>query len=365
MNQPIAIELAATKKTKPQANQLGFGKYYTDHMFIMDYEASKGWHSPRIVPYQPITLDPASKVFHYGQTVFEGLKAYRTESGSILLFRPEENFKRLNRSNERLSIPHLDEEIALEALKQLITVDQDWIPDEDKTSLYVRPFIIANESSLGVAPSQNYMFMIILSPVGSYYAEGIHPVKIFVESEYVRAVKGGVGNAKTAGNYAAGLKAQEEASAKGCTQVLWLDGVERKYIEEVGSMNVFFSINGTIVTPALNGSILDGITRKSIIELLKSWNIPVEERKLSIDELVEAYHNDTLEEAFGTGTAAVISPIGELHYLDEQLLLRGGETGPLSRKLYETLTGIQTGVIADPFGWTVELPSAQYTAGTK
>ncbi|MEI7025062.1 branched-chain amino acid aminotransferase [Paenibacillus sp. y28] len=350
----IAIQISSRKKQKPEPDALGFGKYYTDHMFILDYDEPKGWHSPRIVPYQPITLDPAAKVFHYGQTVFEGLKAYQTADGQTLLFRPQKNFQRLNRSNQRLSIPAIDEELALEAVKQLIQTDRDWIPSAEGTSLYVRPFIIATEAALGVAPSKQYKFMIILSPVGAYYAEGIHPVGIYVESEYVRAVKGGVGAAKTAGNYASGLIAQEGASEKGCSQVLWLDGVHRKYIEEVGSMNVFFKINGTVVTPALNGSILDGITRDSIIQLLSSWDVPVEQRAISIDELYEAHRNGTLEEAFGTGTAAVISPVGSLYWQEQQLMINGGQTGPLSAKLYDTLTGIQRGALPDPFGWMVQ-----------
>lgn len=355
MDLSIHMEYSKQKKQKPAADQLGFGQYFTDHMFIMDYEAGTGWHNPRIVPYQPISLDPAAKVFHYGQTVFEGLKAYKTDKKRILLFRPESNFQRLNQSNERLSIPHLDEHIALEALKQLVSVDQDWIPEEEGTSLYIRPFIIATQPALGVSPSTHYQFIIILSPVGSYYEEGIQPVSIFVEPDYVRAVKGGVGNAKTAGNYAAGLKAQEHASAEGYSQVLWLDGVHRKYIEEVGSMNVFFKINGTVVTPALTGSILPGITRRSIVELLQHWGVPVEERLISIDELYEAIHNQTLEEAFGTGTAAVISPIGELCWKEEKLVVGNGKTGELTAKLYDTLTGIQTGRIADPFNWMTEV----------
>lgn len=351
----IHIEKTTNPKQKPASNQLVFGKYFTDHMFILDYEEGKGWHSPRIVPYQPITLDPAARVFHYGQTVFEGLKAYLTADKKVLLFRPEQNFIRLNRSNERISIPELDGELALEALRQLIGTDRDWIPSEEGTSLYIRPFIIATQASLGVAPSLQYQFMIIMSPVGAYYSEGIHPVKIFVESDYVRAVKGGTGVAKTAGNYAAGLKAQEEATGKGYAQVLWLDGIHRKYIEEVGSMNVFFKIKGTVVTPALSGSILDGITRKSILQLLRHWNIPVEERQLSIDEIYEAYSNNTLEEAFGTGTAAVISPVGELLWNDRKMTINEGRTGELSKKLYDTLTGIQKGEVEDPFGWMVEV----------
>jgi branched-chain amino acid aminotransferase len=355
MDFSIHIEYSKHKKQKPAADQLGFGKFFTDHMFIMDYEAGTGWHNPRIVPYQPISLDPAAKVFHYGQTVFEGLKAYKTNDKQILLFRPQSNFQRFNHSNERLSIPYLDEHLALQALKQLISIDQDWIPEEEGTSLYIRPFIISTQPALGVSPSTHYQFIIILSPVGSYYEEGIQPVSIFVEPDYVRAVKGGVGNAKTAGNYAAGLKAQEHASAEGYSQVLWLDGVHRKYIEEVGSMNVFFKINGTVVTPALTGSILDGITRRSIIELLQHWGVPVEERLISIDELYEAIRNHTLEEAFGTGTAAVISPIGELCWREEKLVIGSGKTGELTAKLYDTLTGIQTGRVPDPFNWMMEV----------
>ncbi|AJY75465.1 branched-chain amino acid aminotransferase [Paenibacillus beijingensis] len=350
----IAIERTSAPKTKPEVSRIGFGTIFTDHMFMLDYETGKGWHSPRVVPYQPITLDPAAKVFHYGQTVFEGLKAFKTADGAISLFRPDMNFRRLNRSNDRLSIPPLDEELALAGLKTLIGVDADWIPAEEGTSLYIRPFIIATQPTLGVAPSRNYLFMIILSPVGAYYAEGINPVKIHVESDYVRAVPGGVGNAKTAGNYAAGLKAQEEAP-QGYSQVLWLDGVHRKYIEEVGSMNMFFKINGKVVTPALNGSILEGITRDSMIRLLTHWGVPVEQRQISIDEIAEAHRDGTLEEAFGTGTAAVISPVGELHWQGEKLVIGGGKTGELSARLYDTLTGIQRGTEPDPFGWMVRL----------
>ncbi|UOF91994.1 branched-chain amino acid aminotransferase [Fodinisporobacter ferrooxydans] len=351
----LTIVQTTTKKEKPDPNQLGFGKYFTDHMFIMDYATEKGWYDPRIVPMQNISLHPAAKVFHYGQTVFEGLKAYRTKDNRILLFRPDKNMERLNHSNERLSIPPVDEEFLLEALKQLIAIEKDWIPPAEGTSLYIRPYIIATEPALGVSPSNHYLLMIILSPVGSYYAEGIHPVKIYVENQYVRAVQGGTGTAKTAGNYAAGLKAQEGASEKGYSQVLWLDGVEKKYVEEVGSMNVFFKINGEVVTPVLNGSILNGITRNSIIHLLKHMNIPVAERKISVEELYQAHANGTLEEAFGTGTAAVISPIGELNWQDKKMVVNNGETGSLTKELYDTLTGIQNGSVSDPFGWIVEV----------
>lgn len=351
----MQITLSTTKKEKPQADQLEFGKQFTDHMFIMDYTQGQGWHDPRIVPYQPLSLEPSAMIFHYGQSVFEGLKAYATPEEEIILFRPEKNFQRLNSSNSRLCIPDIDVDFALKALKTLISVDKDWIPQAEGTSLYIRPFIIATEPYLGVSPSDKYQFIIIMSPVGSYYKEGIHPVKIAVESAFTRAVNGGTGEAKTGGNYASSLKAQEVSEKMGYAQVLWLDGVEKKYIEEVGSMNVFFKINGEIITPALNGSILPGITRDSIIELLKHWGLPVSERRISMEEVHEAYKLGQLEEAFGTGTAAVISPIGEFLWNGEEMIVQNGETGELSRKLYDTLTGVQTGKVADELNWTTKV----------
>lgn len=351
----MQITLSTTKKEKPQADQLEFGKHFTDHMFIMDYTQGQGWHDPRIVPYQPLSLEPSAMIFHYGQSVFEGLKAYSTPEDEVILFRPEKNFQRLNSSNGRLCIPDVDVDFALKALKTLISVDKEWIPQEEGTSLYIRPFIIATEPYLGVSPSHKYQFIIIMSPVGSYYKEGIHPVKIAVESAFTRAVNGGTGEAKTGGNYASSLKAQEVSEKMGYAQVLWLDGVEKKYIEEVGSMNVFFKINGEIITPALNGSILSGITRNSIIELLKHWNLPVTERRISMEEVHEAHKSGLLEEAFGTGTAAVISPIGEFLWNGEEMVVQSGETGELSKKLYDTLTGIQRGKIADELNWTTKV----------
>lgn len=352
--QTIKVEQATTLKQKPDTI-LDFGTIFTDHMFMMDYNKEKGWHDPRIVPYGDIQLDPAAMVFHYGQSVFEGLKAYVTPDEDVHLFRPEKNFARMNHSNERLCIPAIDEELALEALKQLIALEKDWIPTEEGTSLYIRPFIISTEPYLGVAPSQKYIFMIILSPVGAYYKEGINPVKIAVESKYVRAVKGGTGEAKTGGNYAASLMAQELVSDKGFAQVLWLDGVEKKYIEEVGSMNVFFKINGEVITPELTGSILPGVTRDSALKLLEHWDIPVTERRITIEELYEASQNGTLEEAFGTGTAAVISPIGQLMWEGKDIVINDGKTGDVAKKLYDTLTGIQYGKIEDPFDWIVKV----------
>lgn len=355
MSSQFTVEKTQHPKTKPDPQHLGFGKYFTDHMFLLNYTAGKGWHDARIVPYAPLCLDPAAMVFHYGQAVFEGLKAYKTEDGRVLLFRPDQNLERLNISNERLSIPQIDEALVLEGIKELVRTDADWIPTAEGTSLYIRPFIIATDAALGVHPSPQYLLVVILSPVGAYYPEGLKPVKINVESEYVRAVRGGTGVAKTAGNYAASLRAQEEAEKQGYAQVLWLDGVEKKYVEEVGSMNVFFKINGEVVTPALNGSILSGVTRRSIIQILQDKNIPIVERRVSIAELYEASVNGTLEEAFGTGTAAVISPIGELNWEDKKIIINKGEIGPVSQELYDTLTGIQNGKVKDTFGWTFEV----------
>ncbi len=355
MSKQIKIELTKSPKQKPDQNNLGFGQYFTDHMFIMDYTEGVGWHDARIVPYGPLSLDPSTMVFHYGQAIFEGLKAYTTKDNRILLFRPIKNMQRVNVSNERLCIPPIDVDFGVEAVKQLVNIDKSWIPTTEGTSLYIRPFIIATDPYLGVRSSYTYKFIIILSPSGAYYPGGINPVKIFVESNYVRAVKGGTGFAKTPGNYASSLKAQNDAHDKGFVQVLWLDGVEKKYIEEVGSMNVFFKIDGEIVTPSLEGSILPGITRDSSIELLKSWGLKVSERKLGISELYEAHANGKLDEAFGTGTAAVISPIGELDWDGKNIVVNDGKIGEVSQKLYDYITGIQSGVIEDKLGWTVEV----------
>ena len=350
----IKITRTETPKAKPAAGQkLGFGKIFTDHMFVMNYTEGQGWHDARVEPFHNISLSPAAMVYHYGQEMFEGLKAYKGDDGEVYLFRPDMNAKRTNASNERLVIPQLPEEDFVQAVKAVVDVDRDWVPTEPGTSLYIRPFIIATDEFLGVAPSKTYLFMIILAPSGAYYESGLAPVGIWIEDEYVRAVRGGIGYAKTGGNYAASLIAQQKAHDAGYSQVLWLDGVERKYIEEVGAMNIFFKIAGKVVTPALNGSILPGITRNSVIELCKSWGYEVEERKISADELIEAQKNGTLEECWGTGTAAVISPVGKLRYVDEVMTINGGEIGQLSQKLYDTITGIQTGKLEDPRGWRV------------
>ena len=352
----IKIEKTTTPKEKPaKGAPLGFGKIFTDHMFVMDYTEGKGWHDPRIVPFQNLVMSPAAMVFHYGQEMFEGLKAYKGVDGKVRLFRPDMNAKRTNDTNDRLCIPQLPVEDFVEAVKAVVKVDEDWIPTEDGTSLYIRPFIIATDEFLGVAPSKTYKFIIILAPSGAYYESGLAPVGIWIEDEYVRAVKGGMGFAKTGGNYAASLIAQVKAHDDGYSQVLWLDGVERKYIEEVGAMNIFFKIDGKIVTPMLNGSILPGVTRNSVIALCKKMGYEVEERRISAEELIEAQKSGKLEECFGTGTAAVISPVGKLRYVDDVMVINNNEIGEVSQKLYDTLTGIQWGKREDDMGWTVEV----------
>ena len=351
----IKITKTTCPKEKPDASVLGFGKYFTDHMFLMDYTPDKGWHDARIIPYGPLPLSPACTALHYGSEIFEGLKAYRRPDGGIQLFRPLENARRMNNSADRLCLPQLPEEMFMEALKALIELDKDWVPSAPNTSLYIRPFLFGNDENLGVHSVKHATFVIILSPVGSYYKEGLNPVKIMIEDQDVRAVRGGTGEAKCGGNYAASNRAGERAEKKGYSQVLWLDGVERKYIEEVGAMNVLFLINGVVVTPQLRGSILPGITRKSIIELLKSEGYKVEERLLSVDELAQAMADGSLEEAFGSGTAAVVSPIGALIYKDKEYVVNGGKIGKLTQHLYDTLTGIQWGRTEDKFGWTVKL----------
>ena len=351
----IKIQRATTLKPKPDFKTLGFGKVFSDHMFLMNYTAGQGWHDPRIVPYGPFTLEPSAMVFHYAQEVFEGLKAYRTADGRIQLFRPIDNARRLNDSCERLCIPAIDENLFVEAVKTLVAVDREWVPDQPGTSLYIRPFIIATDASLGVHASHTYLFCIITGPVGAYYAEGINPVRIYVEDDDVRAVKGGTGYTKCGGNYAASIRAGERAEKQGYAQVLWLDGVHRKYIEEVGSMNVMFKVGGKIITPQLTGSVLPGITRRSCLELLRDWGYAVEERLITARELFDAADSGKLEEAWGTGTAAVISPIGEMGWEGRHVVVNSGEIGSLTHKLYDTLVGIQWGTEPDPYGWTIQL----------
>ena len=335
----------------PPEAELGFGHYFSDHMFVMDYEAGRGWYDARIVPFGNISLHPASTVLHYGAEIFEGLKAYRAEDGSVRLFRPMENIKRMNTSAERMCLPLIDEAEFLEILETFVRLEEKWVPSSFGTSLYLRPFMFGNDEHLGVHTVARATFMLIASPSGSYYKEGINPVKIMIESEDVRTVRGGTGYAKCGGNYAASTRAGDRASKKGYSQVLWLDGVERKYIEEVGAMNVMFKIGGEIITPALTGSILPGITRKSCIEVLRNLGYKVTERLFSVDELVAALKDGSLEEAWGCGTAAVVSPIGKLMYEDVEYEINGGKIGEVTGKLYEILTGIQWGKIEDTYGW--------------
>ena len=348
----IKIQKTTSPKAKPDPSSLGFGQYFTDHMFMMEYIYGEGWQNARIVPFENLSLHPASTALHYGSEIFEGLKAYRRADGVIQLFRPNENARRMINSAERLCLPQIPEEDFIQIIDTFVSLEKDWVPSAPGTSLYIRPFMIGNDESLGVHTVHKSVFMVIASPVGSYYKEGINPVKIMIEDEDVRAVRGGTGYAKCGGNYAASNRAGQKAEEKGYSQVLWLDGVERKYIEEVGAMNVMFKIDGEIITPALTGSILPGVTRKSCIELLASKGIKVSERLLSIDELEAAMDNGTLEEAWGCGTAAVISPIGELAYKDKKIIINNGEIGPVTQELYDSLTGIQWGKIEDTMGWT-------------
>ena len=347
----LTVTKAEKLKAKPDDSKLGFGTIFTDHMFNMDYNPNDGWHNPRIEPYGSFDMDPATMVLHYGQGVFEGLKAYRTDSGAVQLFRPQDNFKRMNNSSRIMCIPQIDEAFALETLKQLLTIEKDWVPSAPGTSLYIRPTIIATDPYLGVRASYTYRFFIILSPVGAYYPEGFNPVKIWVTPHHVRAVSGGVGEAKTPGNYAASLYAGEQAHKLGYTQVLWLCGVERKYVEEVGAMNIFFVIDGKLITPMLTGSILPGITRDSVIKLAKLWGIDVSERKISIHEVFDAHAAGKLDEIFGSGTAAVISPVGEIKYGEKVILVGDGKVGPIANRFYTELTNIQFGKTKDPAGW--------------
>ena len=349
----IIKELSTNLKAKYEdSSKLAFGKTFTDHMFTMKYENGKGWYDAKIEPYQPIAMDPACMVLHYGQAIFEGLKAYRGSNNEIRLFRVRDNFERMNRSAARMRIPEIDVDFCMNALYELLRVEKDWIPDAPGTSLYIRPTIIAMDPYLGVKASSTYLFYIILSPVGPYYPEGFNPVRIYIEDEYVRAVKGGTGFTKAACNYAMSLLAGEIAKEKGYTQVLWLDGVEHKYVEEVGSMNIFFLFKDALVTPALNGSILPGITRDSVLKMAKELGIKCEERRVSIEEVYEAQANGELLEVFGSGTAAVISPVGELNWAGKIITLNDGKTGPGGAELYERLTEIQYGRGNDVFGWS-------------
>ncbi len=354
----MKLEIQPVTNPKPgitDENSLAFGQQFTDRMFVMEYDTGKGWHSARIQPYAPFTLDPAAMVLHYSQEIFEGLKAFRRADGSIAMFRPADNITRFNRSARRMCMPEVDEKFFLESLLELIRLESDWVPHSEGTSLYIRPTMIATEAMLGVRPADQYLCYIILSPVGAYYKGGIAPVKIWISDHYVRAAEGGTGEAKTGGNYAASLYAAREAALKGYDQVLWLDAKDKRYVEEVGSMNMLFLYDGKIVTSPLRGTVLDGITRRSILTLLREMDYEIEERALSVDEVMEGAQNGRLQEAFGAGTAVVISPVGSFCYRDQCVQLGNGQTGDLTMKLYETLTGIQYGRIADKHDWVVTL----------
>jgi len=354
MSEPIRITRAAAKKARPKDKDLTFGTVFTDHMFVMDFQEEKGWYDPRIEPYGPLSLDPAAAVLHYAQAVFDGLKAFRGKDGTVRLFRPQKHIERMNNSAKRMCIPPLDPEMALKSLVALVGLEKEWVPSTVGTSLYVRPTIIAKEAFLGVRPAHSYIYYVILSPVGAYYPEGMNPVKILVVDKYVRAVEGGVGAAKTAGNYAASLYAAEEAKHAGFTQVLWLDGRERKYLDEVGTMNIMLKIGDEVITPPLtSGTILPGVTRDSALTLMREWGLRVAERQVSIDEVAQAAHRGTLKEVWGTGTAAVISPVGELAYKGERIVINQGRIGELTQKLYDAIVGIQYATAPDTHGWTV------------
>ena len=345
--------LATNLKEKyKDAKKIPFGRIFTDYMLKMEYNPEEGWHDMTIEPYSPLQMDPASSVLHYAQAIFEGMKAYKDKEGNIRLFRPEENFKRMNISAERMKIPQFDGEQVLRGLEELLLMEKDWIPDEEGTSLYIRPTIIATDPFLGVKPSETYLFFIILCPVGPYYAEGFNPISISVEDQYVRAVKGGTGNVKAAGNYAASLQAAANAKKRGYTQVLWLDGIKHKYIEEVGSMNIFFVFDDEIATPELSGSILPGITRKSVIDMARAMGKKVTERPISIDEVFERFEKGELLEVFGSGTAAVISPVGQLDWHGKVITVNNGESGETTLKLFHELCGIQNGSVEDKYGWS-------------
>ena len=343
-------------KPKPgDESKLGFGKFFADHFFTMKYKENKGWHDAAIEPYRPLQLDPTAMCLHYAQEIFEGLKAYRGKNGEVFLFRPTENIKRMNASAERMCMPAVDENVFFDALKKLVVLEKDWIPRGEGTSLYIRPTMIATEAALGVHPANEYLFFIVVGPVGAYYPQGFSPTKIYVSEEYVRAAPGGTGHTKAGGNYAASLYASRIATNMGYTQVLWLDAREKKYVEEVGTSNIFFLINDELITPALTGTILPGITRKSLIQLARHFGMKVTERQISIDEVTASAQEGTLKEVFASGTAAIISPVGQIYYRGKEYFINQGKTGPLAEKLYTEILQIQYGMKQDEFGWRVKI----------
>jgi branched-chain amino acid aminotransferase len=349
----ISIRRAEHSKPRPAPTALGFGQYFTDHMFVAEYEAERGWHGARIQPYAPLAIDPAAAVLQYAQALFDGLKAIRSQDGAINLFRPDRHLARLAQGSVRMCMPVVPPELMLQAIKELVKIDRDWVPAAPNTALYLRPTVIGTEGFLGVRPSRKYTFFVIASPVGAYYEEGFDPVSIWIEEECVRAARGGLGAVKAGANYAASLYAGERAKAEGYAQVLWLDAAEHKYFEEVGTMNVFVQIGETLCTPPLEGSLLDGVTRNSILTLLREWGHDVAERAISVDEISHAYDEGRLKEVFGCGTGAVLSPVGELAHKHKRMIINDRRPGPISRRLFDTLTGIQQGRIPDTRGWLV------------
>jgi branched-chain amino acid aminotransferase len=357
--EPIQFNIKERTSRVFLPESLGFGKIFTDHMFEMEYNDKRGWHNPTIKPVEDLPIHPASMFIHYGQAIFEGLKSFKQESGEVILFRADEHFERLNNSAKKICIPEVDVDFMLEALKELVNVDREWVPSKRGESLYIRPFVFGSDPFLGVKPAKEYKLIILLSPVGAYYPEGFKPVKILVTDEYVRAVRKGLGDCKTPANYAASLLAGQDAVKKGYTQVLWLDGVEQKYIEEVGTMNIFINLKDEIVTPKLNGSILPGITRKTVIEILKDWKMNIVERNISIQEVIQAYDKGNLLSVFGTGTAAIISSVGWLTYKDKKMVLNNGKAGELDKKLFDEITSIHYGLKEDTHGWTLPVEQKQ------
>jgi branched-chain amino acid aminotransferase len=354
----IKQEIVSVEKRKPipkDGSTMGFGRYFSDHFFLMNYNPEKGWHDPRIEPYHALSLDPATMVLHYGQQVFEGMKAYRGADGGVYLFRHKKNIERLNRSCRRLVIPELDPAMVEKGLIELIRLDQEWIPSDEGCALYIRPTVIATDPVLGVRPSTTYLFYIIAGPVGAYYPEGFNPISIYVSDKYVRAALGGIGEAKTAGNYAASLAGQQEAKREGYSQVLWLDAKERTFVEEVGTMNIFFRIDDELITSPLTGSILPGVTRDSVMQIARTWGVKVNERMLSIDEVMQAAERGSLKEVFGAGTAAIIAPVKKFHYKDKDIQVGDGKTGELSARLYRYILDLQYARIPDPFGWRTKI----------
>lgn len=361
----IKIKKAPLKKRKikpADESKLGFGKIFTDHFFNVKYKEGKGWYDAIIEPYRKLQLDPTAMCLHYGQEIFEGLKAYRGPNNEIFLFRPQENIKRMNASAERLCMQPMDENLFMEGMKKLVILEKDWIPHGAGTSMYIRPTMIATEPALGVHPANEYLFFIVVGPVGAYYPQGFSPTKMYVSEEYVRAVRGGIGNVKAAGNYAASLYASRIATNMGYTQVLWLDAAEKKYVEEVGTSNIFFLMGDELVTPPLAGSILPGVTRNSVIALAKHLGTSVAERPISIDEVITASQSGLLKEAFASGTAAIVSPVGQIHFRGKEYLINGGKTGALAEKLYNEILQIQYGLKEDPFGWRVKISDGKKTS---